>query len=274
MPPSPKDLIETGFRAGGFAAKLGLKTAGTVAGKLIDKTPFGGDDDQPFDGPAGRTESSTGRFARDTSPSTADRAADAGDEVDETPAAQPGPKTTTGTAKGDTKPAAKPASGKASGTAKTAGTPQAGKGSGDAKTADTPQAGKGSGDDSTAQGGTGGTGAGTSSASGTSTKAGGSDVSGASRRSTPKAGGTGAGSAAAGTKAAPRRISNPKAAAKARKREKATHLKSVDAPGASGKGGRPATVDAENIPTDRAAAHAGKQAAPMGAAGGDAGKKD
>jgi hypothetical protein len=181
MPPSPKDLIGTGLQVGGLAAKLGLKTAGAVAGRIKDATPFGSDDDEkPFDGPAGRTASSTGRFAREESP------------------------------------AAKPSGSK----------PQAAE----------PQ----------------------------DAKAGASEGTGTSARSTPKAGSTAAGSAAVGTKAVPRRISNPKAAAKARKREKATHLKSVDVSGEStGKGGNPATIHAENVPTERAAAHAGKEPAPM-----------
>lgn len=231
MPPSPKELIGTGLQVGGLAAKLGLRTAGAVAGRIKDVTPFGGDDDKtPFDGPAGRTESSTGRFAREETPSD--------------------------------KPAqTKPAAAKPSSAAKPKD-----------KSADTPQAGKGSGDPQTAQGGTGGTGAGSSSPSGTSAKSGASEGTGTVNRNTVKAGSTSSGAAATGTKAVPRRISNPKAAAKARKREKATHLKSVDAPGATGKGGTPATVHAENNPTERAAAHAGKEAAPMSGTVADADK--
>jgi len=63
------------------------------------------------------------------------------------------------------------------------------------------------------------------------------------------------------------RISNPKAAKAARKRAKATHLQSVDASGATGRGGRPATIAAENVPTDLAARKAGRGAAPMGSSG-------
>jgi hypothetical protein len=67
------------------------------------------------------------------------------------------------------------------------------------------------------------------------------------------------------TAATPRRASSPKAARKVRKRpERATATDTVAAPGARGRGGTPATGRAENIPTERARARAGREPAPMG----------
>lgn len=67
----------------------------------------------------------------------------------------------------------------------------------------------------------------------------------------------------------PRRVSNPKAARKVRARAdaaKADNVKSteLEAVGQSGRGGRPATTSAENTPSERSAAGAGREAAPMG----------
>ena len=89
-----------------------------------------------------------------------------------------------------------------------------------------------------------------------------------------------------GARSAGGRITNPKAAAKARKRNAGASAKtgagagtgqSAGAPTAAartgdlskakGKGGRPATVKAENSPAELAASKTGRQAAPMG--GGD-----
>jgi hypothetical protein len=65
----------------------------------------------------------------------------------------------------------------------------------------------------------------------------------------------------------PRRTSNPKQARKVRARAKAANVKAADleARGAKGRGGRPATTKAENTPSERAAAGAGREAAPLGA---------
>ena len=86
-----------------------------------------------------------------------------------------------------------------------------------------------------------------------------------------------------GARSAGGRISNPKAAAKARKRAAGASAKtgagagsgpsvgsataaarSGDLSKAKGKGGRPATVKAENSPAELAKAKSGKQAAPLG----------
>lgn len=86
-----------------------------------------------------------------------------------------------------------------------------------------------------------------------------------------------------GARSAGGRISNPKAAAKARKRQAGAAPKAGagagsgqtpgsataaartgDLSGAKGKGGRPATVKAENSPADLAASKGGKQPAPLG----------
>ena len=90
-----------------------------------------------------------------------------------------------------------------------------------------------------------------------------------------------------GARSAGGRISNPKAAAKARKRAAGASAntgagagsgpsvgsttaaaRTGDLSKAKGKGGRPATVKAENSPAELAASKSGKQAAPLG--GGDA----
>jgi hypothetical protein len=87
-----------------------------------------------------------------------------------------------------------------------------------------------------------------------------------------------------GARSAGGRISNPKAAAKARKRNAGASPKTGAGAGtgqatgsataaartgdlskAKGKGGRPATVKAENSPIELAASKSGKQAAPLGA---------
>ena len=71
-----------------------------------------------------------------------------------------------------------------------------------------------------------------------------------------------------GARSAGGRISNPKAAAKARKRNAGASAKtgagSGDLSKARGKGGRPATIKAENSPAELAESKTGKQAAPMG----------
>jgi hypothetical protein len=70
--------------------------------------------------------------------------------------------------------------------------------------------------------------------------------------------------ATSGTGPVPRRISNPKAAKKVRKREAAAaKVSRLEVPEAN-KGGRPSTVKAENTPSERAAKKAGRQPAPMG----------
>jgi hypothetical protein len=86
-----------------------------------------------------------------------------------------------------------------------------------------------------------------------------------------------------GARSAGGRISNPKAAAKARKRNAGASAKTGAGAGsgpkvgsataaartgdlskAKGKGGRPATIKAENSPAELAASKSGKQAAPLG----------
>jgi hypothetical protein len=61
------------------------------------------------------------------------------------------------------------------------------------------------------------------------------------------------------------RISNPKAARAVRRREKAANLTAAQIPGDTHHGGHPVTVEAENTPSERARAKAGRQPAPMGA---------
>jgi hypothetical protein len=71
-------------------------------------------------------------------------------------------------------------------------------------------------------------------------------------------------SATSGTGPVPRRISNPKAAKKVRKREQAAaKVSRLEVPEAK-RGAKPSTVKAENTPSERAAAKAGRAPAPMG----------
>lgn len=70
-----------------------------------------------------------------------------------------------------------------------------------------------------------------------------------------------------GTGPVPRRISNPKAARKVRRREQkaaAPRVSRLEVAKGEAKGGRPGSAKAENTPSERTAKRAGRQAAPMG----------
>src|SRR4051812_20196799 len=62
----------------------------------------------------------------------------------------------------------------------------------------------------------------------------------------------------------PARVSKPKRAKAVRRRTAARNVTTTEVTGATGHGGTPASVTAENTPKDRAKAKAGRQAAPMG----------